>query len=472
MIKKIVSSALLLIFMGIGFAQAETIQSSPGCQPRSTTVIGMALNLRSDAPILTWDAASPSGTSNFSSSMNVYDSLGTTHVITVYFNRTGDGTWDWHAFEGPTEAETGSLTFDDGGQLTGGGGAQPVTFSFSAAPINLYFGPHTSNGNTSTTQYATPFVVLYQSQDGYPLAEKCVLVISPNGGEVWEALTTHTVEWDASSDAVKFKVFFSLDNGTTWQQVGSDFVTGSSLEWVIPFVVGQKTQCLVMVIGYDSDDQIMGGDTSDGLFTIQGGSEISTMVVSPNGAETWVSGSTQTIEWAAPPEAEKFRVFFSEDSGTTWQQIGTGFITEKNLEWVIPFVVGQKTQCLVMVIGYDSSERIVGGDSSDGLFTIDGLEPIYPNGGETFIATHVYTITWTTSPGVNQVRKVKLYYSLNGGITWRKINAITGNPGTYDWKVPSMRKLKTNCKIKVVFIDDKRKTVGKAVSQDSFTIEP
>ena len=62
----------------------------------------------------------------------------------------------------------------------------------------------------------------------------------------------------------------------------------------------------------------------------------------------------------------------SLDNGATWQQIGTGFVTGSSIEWNVPFVAGQKDQCLVMVIGYDSSERIVGGDSSDGLFTIDG----------------------------------------------------------------------------------------------------
>ena len=91
-------------------------------------------------------------------------------------------------------------------------------------------------------------------------------------------------------------------------------------------------------------------------------------------------------------------------------------------------------------------------------------------GGETFIATHAYTITWTT--GADQVAKVKLCYSLNGGVTWRKIDTVIGNPGTYDWTVPFVKKSKTDCKIKVVLIEDKRKTAGRVVSQDSFTIEP
>jgi flagellar hook protein FlgE len=155
--------------------------SQQGTPARATEVIGIALNLQADAPLLTWDAANPSETSNFSSSMTVYDSLGERHVSTVYFCRTGDGAWTWHALEGTTEAGTGNLTFDPSGKLTGGGGAQPVTFSFNATPIDLYFGPHASNGNTSTTQYASASRVVQQSQDGYQAGTLMSVTISPEG---------------------------------------------------------------------------------------------------------------------------------------------------------------------------------------------------------------------------------------------------------------------------------------------------
>jgi flagellar hook protein FlgE len=165
-------------------ASVDIQVSQEGTPANETSVIGMALNLQADAPIMTWDATNPSGTSNFSSSMTVYDSLGQRYVVSVYFCRTGDGTWDWHAFEGNAEAtgSPGNLTFDPStGTLTGGGGAQPVTFSFSTAPINLYFGPNASNGNTGTTQYASSSRVFQQSQDGYQAGTLMSVTVSPEG---------------------------------------------------------------------------------------------------------------------------------------------------------------------------------------------------------------------------------------------------------------------------------------------------
>jgi hypothetical protein len=41
-----------------------------------------------------------------------------------------------------------------------------------------------------------------------------------------------------------------------------------------------------------------------------------------------------------------------------------------------------------------------------------------------------------------------------------------------NWTVPQPKKLSTKCKVKVVLLNDKGRTVGKTVSQGYFTIEP
>jgi flagellar hook protein FlgE len=136
-----------------------------------TTEIGMALNLQSDAEILTWDAANPSTTSNFSSSIPVYDLQGVRSVITIYFNRTGDDAWDWHAFEGTTDLGTGgNLTFDAAGQLASGGTS---ILSVNGQSIALDF-----NG---TKQNASDSGIINQSQNGFPPGTLMNVTVSPEG---------------------------------------------------------------------------------------------------------------------------------------------------------------------------------------------------------------------------------------------------------------------------------------------------
>jgi flagellar hook protein FlgE len=152
---------------------------------RATTAMTITANLDASAAVPTWDATQPAQTSNFSTSITVYDSLGNGHDVDVYFNKTADNAWDYHAMvdstelnppgTGFTEIGSGSLTFTTNGALdsittttpmapTWGGG------STGSLPITLDFGTAIADGGTGldgTTQFASPSAVSSQSQDGY-----------------------------------------------------------------------------------------------------------------------------------------------------------------------------------------------------------------------------------------------------------------------------------------------------------------
>ena len=122
-------------------------------------------------------ATTVSNTSNYSSAITVYDSLGLGHVVTVNFRKASEGTaastWEWHVTTDGSDAiasgGSGTLTFNNNGVLVAGGTAQPVVFDFSGAAagqmINLVFSP--SSGEGATTQYPISSKTNYQSQDGY-----------------------------------------------------------------------------------------------------------------------------------------------------------------------------------------------------------------------------------------------------------------------------------------------------------------
>ena len=124
-------------------------------------------------------ASSMSATSNYSSSITVYDSLGTAHVVTAYFRKddsnSSGATWDWYvepqSGDSITSGGSGTLTFNSSGTLIAGGAAQPTTFNFAGAQtgqvVNLVLG--SASGEGSTTQYSstTSSNTVYQSQDGY-----------------------------------------------------------------------------------------------------------------------------------------------------------------------------------------------------------------------------------------------------------------------------------------------------------------
>lgn len=154
--------------------------------PKVTTGMNITANLEANAPVISapWDPQNPSTTSNFSTSMTVYDSLGVGHNVDVYFRKTNSGAWDYHALAAGSEVVGGTAgqAFEFGAgtlSFTPSGALQAVTtsantVSFTGATANqtiaFNFGNPIAGGGTGlggTTQFDGKSSVSAQSQDGY-----------------------------------------------------------------------------------------------------------------------------------------------------------------------------------------------------------------------------------------------------------------------------------------------------------------
>ena len=166
-------------------------------QPRATSTITLRTNLQADATTpAAWDPASPATTSNFSTSVTVYDSLGSSHEVQIYFRKTGAGAWEWHGMSdgggltGGTagtarEIASGSLTFDAQGRLTaeaqsssfdplGATNPQPLRFDFGS----LYPG---GSGVDGATQFTNPSATGFVNQDGWSAGDLSSIQIERDG---------------------------------------------------------------------------------------------------------------------------------------------------------------------------------------------------------------------------------------------------------------------------------------------------
>ncbi|HET9957938.1 MAG TPA: flagellar hook protein FlgE [Polyangiaceae bacterium] len=156
-----------------------------GIPARATANIQLAANLDASAPAATFDPLAPSATANASTSIQIYDSLGAAHSLDIYFEKVGDGQWNYHAFlpgsdldpvvAGPTEVGAGSLTFNSNGALDSVATNQAISVSFGGGAIAgqtvaLEFGSTIADGGTGldgTTQFSMPSSTSSESQDGY-----------------------------------------------------------------------------------------------------------------------------------------------------------------------------------------------------------------------------------------------------------------------------------------------------------------
>ena len=165
--------------------------------------------------------------------------------------------------------------------------------------------------------------------------------------------------------------------------------------------------------------------------------------------EHLASGENVLVRWASPTEnyynKKRFRVDatyklrYSFDE-ITWTEIASE-ITVCEYLWKVP-VVEQSKRCWIKVIGFD-----VDGQKND---------------------TDTQLVYIRVKPAVN----VDIFYSTNGGETWRSITRVPyeeGNQYTYHVSMKS-RRCRFGAQVKVVMKDEGDKTVGTATSTEFMVI--
>ncbi len=180
-----------------------------------TANIALNTNLDSDSLALTagFDPLDPSASSNYATSIQVFDSLGSTHLMTTYFTKTADQAWDWNTVVDGGEVTggasgvleivgSGSLGFDASGDLItidgvdlytvpGDTSSDPVlpkpTATTTAGTLDWINGSIQTQQvsiDMQTSQYASPSVVVSQEQDGFGTGTLVQLSIDEFGNVV------------------------------------------------------------------------------------------------------------------------------------------------------------------------------------------------------------------------------------------------------------------------------------------------
>ncbi|MDW7645438.1 MAG: flagellar hook protein FlgE [Desulfuromonadales bacterium] len=165
---------------------------------KATAEMTLSNNLDSNSAIIPggFSLADPQGTSNYSSSIQVYDSLGNTHLLTTYFTKTADNEWDWNTVALGSEVvgvdpateplllldkdPAAILSFNSDGALTA-----PVTTSLtmpawlggSEADVSVDI-------NFNATQYARDSSTVGQEQDGFSAGDLVKVAIETSGDVV------------------------------------------------------------------------------------------------------------------------------------------------------------------------------------------------------------------------------------------------------------------------------------------------
>ncbi|PKP00919.1 MAG: hypothetical protein CVU11_16775, partial [Bacteroidetes bacterium HGW-Bacteroidetes-6] len=368
-------------------------------------------------------------------------------------------------------------------------GCETATISWTRAGVSNYYKvEYSTNGgatwNTINSSYYTtgasitwsplPDItssncIVRVSDTGYPAAtdisnaaftiskNEDIIVTSPNGGEFWQAGTSKTITWVAAPTSTQFRVYYSVDGGTTYTLINTTYST--SMTWTVPNL--PSSSCKIKVVDYNNSCIY---DVSDNYFVIVPGDVALTY---PNGGQTLYYGSSYNITWTSQYINSNFvKLEYSSDNGASWNVIASVANNNGSYSWSVPQVYS--TQCLVRVSQYNDPSVF---DISDNVFSIaPSIVLSTPNGdggAEVWRVCTATSIVWTANGDGNYFI---IEYSVNNGLTWNTIESNyynTASTISYDWTLPNNPS--SSCLVRVT---DKNNPVKTDMSDATFTISP
>ncbi|KVC50577.1 flagellar hook protein FlgE [Burkholderia diffusa] len=177
----------------INTAQTVPLQApTTNIAPTATTKITGQFNLNSQdtVPTKTPFSATDTTTYNYSTSIQVYDSLGGSQAVNMYFVKSAAGTWEAYAgVQGGTTTDLGTVTFDSSGAIQSTTTGTPATPTASLGQFQFTV-PNTDGSATpqqltldltGTTQYGGKDGVNNLAQDGYASGTLTTFSIGADG---------------------------------------------------------------------------------------------------------------------------------------------------------------------------------------------------------------------------------------------------------------------------------------------------
>lgn len=365
--------------------------------------------------------------------------------------------------------------------LDNGTSWNPVVLTYPADSSYYVWNPVPNSPSTQCLLRITDVsdaAVTDKSKSVFTIASpQTIKVSSPNGGESWEANSSKEITW-YSSQVTNVKIEYTLDNGSNWSTITNSTSSVGYFLWsALPNVPSTNARIRISdaADGYPSV-------ASDSVFTIT--PQPSLKIISPDGGENWMSGTTQTIRWNAlgktrtgggnikfksspyfPLTIANIKIEFTTNNGSNWTSIVQS--TPNNGSYVWSPVPSQNSSlCRVKISDADLGVPFAISDSTFVIYNNIPREIVVksPNGGEVWQAGTTQVINWAS----NGVTAVNIDYTTNNGIDWNAIVANIPSTGYYSWtQVPNTPS--TNCRIRVT---DAVNGFPVSLSTLTFTIAP
>ena len=202
------------------------------------------------------------------------------------------------------------------------------------------------------------------------------------------------------------------------------------------------TMLVLVSTVYTVDAGNIGKEVIDTADTLEG---TSITVVSPDGGESWLIGTTHTIKWSSIDNHRSNVRIELFKAGILNRTISVSTANDGSYRWTIPSTQVLGTDYKIKITNMSNMADY---DFSNDNFAIIGpsITVTSPNGGENWSRSTTHTIKWNRIDSTGSLVKIELFRESTLSHT---ISSRTSNDGSYRWTVPSSQALDNNYKIKI-----------------------
>ncbi|MFA5157430.1 MAG: hypothetical protein WC532_08645, partial [Candidatus Omnitrophota bacterium] len=328
----------------------------------------------------------------------------------------------------------------------------------------------TTQGRIQVQEAANPDMVFAMSGGNFSIKGSINLTAPIAPGVVMDydgGTSIYNISWQRYGGISLIELRYSTNGGTNYNNIIESNVSGSAspYAWTVPNAIGSN---LKVKVSDQADASV--NSSSANIFAIKGNIQ----VISPNGNESWINGTNQSIQWRPTGTYPgNVKIYFSNDSGGNWTEIGEASAGEHNTTqtWYWDPVPDDITASgLIRVSTNTGNTSIDVSDTSNVTFKIRGsINIMQPNGGEIwFVNETEHQIRWAS---IGTITPVKIEYT-TGGSYIPITNSFTGTSGinTYNWTpIPDVES--ESCRVRV---SDNRTGFSEVsdISNATFSIRP
>ena len=311
----------------------------------------------------------------------------------------------------------------------------------------------------NTTKISLPFInkssnnckikiVESNEQSNFDITQGLFSIIRPKGDLVILAQDKKTFDyndkmkifWESKflSDK-KGELLYSLDSGNNWKNIDLLDLSSGTYIWDIPNLKNKSNQCMIKINVIDAELEYK--DKID-FFTINPAPFIN---INNDINDTVKTNMPFTINTSIVNTNENYyNLYYSLSNGISWTFIGNN-LDIKDFSWNVPSIKGFKNILLKAELVADM--QIVDIKKYKILEQSINLTLLKPNGKEKFKVGQEIDVVWSIKKIYDKT--IDIYFSIDGGNSWKLIEKNAPNSGKYLWKISDDIDTSKNCKVKV-----------------------